>query len=296
MARKRRKFTQCPNCTYSFNEVNNFCPNCGQENHDLNVPVKHLLWEFLEGTMHYDTKALRTLRYLLFKPGKLTNEFNVGRRASYVPPFRLYVFVSLVFFSVLALRANNTMLKTSNVAAPSPVSTTAPIPAGRINEYDASLTNAVKPNSVITGSRILQDLQVKFGKFTRNQEQSRQKLLKNTSFMMFALMPFFGFILYLFYYRKKRNYVEHLMFSVHFHTFFFLLTVLAIPVELIFKGFDVDFWVFWICIIYLFLALHRVYKDSYLRTFIKFLPIALVYLFSLGVLFMGTLAVSIFLS
>lgn len=89
MEKKRRKFTQCPNCGYTFEEVNNYCPNCGQENHDLNVPVKHLVWEFLEGTLHYDTKFWVTLKYLLFRPGLLTEKFNTGQRASYVPPIRL---------------------------------------------------------------------------------------------------------------------------------------------------------------------------------------------------------------
>ena len=103
MEKKRRKFTQCPNCGYIFREAENYCPNCGQENHDLNVPVKHLVEEFLEGTLHYDTKFWVTFKYLLFKPGLLTEKFNNGQRASYVPPFRLYVFISLIFFFMLAI-------------------------------------------------------------------------------------------------------------------------------------------------------------------------------------------------
>lgn len=63
---------------------------------------------------------------------------------------------------------------------------------------------------------------------SKGGEDSKQKLLKNTSLMMSLLMPSFGFILYLFYYKQRRNYVEHPMFSVHFHTFFFLLTLLAL--------------------------------------------------------------------
>ena len=114
--------------------------------------------------------------------------------------------------------------------------------------------------------------------------------------MMFILMPFFGFILYLFYRSQRRNYVEHLMFSIHFHTVFFLLTIVALGVEYFFKSFEVDTWVFWIALLYLYLAMLRVYKQSLLRTFLKFLPVSFLYFLSLFTLFLSTLFISIMLS
>jgi hypothetical protein len=46
---------------------------------------------------------------LWFKPGKLTQEFVAGRRASYLPPFRLYLVLSIIFF--LAASLSNTHVK-----------------------------------------------------------------------------------------------------------------------------------------------------------------------------------------
>ena len=304
MKKNRRKFTQCPNCGYTFEDVNNFCPNCGQENHDLNVPVKHLLWEFLEGTLHYDTKFWVTLQYLLFRPGLLTEKFNIGQRASYVPPFRLYVFVSLVFFFVLSLRASRETEPREEDLPPIEVPA---IPEVRIGDSllyarDATvITPERTPAAADSAVQNIENPTFKMGmeklvSFSKGGEVSRQKLLKNISFMMFILMPFFGYILYLFYYRQRRNYVEHLMFSVHFHTFFFLLTILALGVEFIYSGFDVDMWVFWISMLYLYFALHQVYKGSYLGTFLKLIPIAFVYFFSLTLFFLGTLAISVLMS
>ena len=100
--KNKKKFETCPNCNYRFAEVNNYCANCGQENHDLNMPFGHVVLEVLEGTFHFDTKIFRTLKLLLFKPGRLTAEFIQNKRAPYVPPIRLYVFVSFIFFLVLA--------------------------------------------------------------------------------------------------------------------------------------------------------------------------------------------------
>jgi hypothetical protein len=301
MVKNRRKFTQCPNCGYTFEEVNNYCPNCGQENHDLNVSVKHLAEEFLEGTLHYDNKFWVTLKYLLFKPGLLTEKFNIGQRASYVPPFRLYVFVSILFFTALALRSSNSKMVISKEEARQELQQTAPEAATQLHKVDSLAATTLKrlgqPRVLAEQTtEIDNEFVAKFKRFTLDEKQSRQKLLKNTSFMMFVLMPFFGFILYLFYYKQRRNYVEHLMFSIHFHTFFFLITLLALAIEFIFKGFDVDYWVFWISAIYLFLALKRVYKEPYLRTSVKFFPISIVYLLSLVVLFVSTVAISVLLS
>ncbi|WP_245539547.1 DUF3667 domain-containing protein [Pontibacter roseus] len=301
MAKNRRKFTQCPNCGYTFEEVNNYCPNCGQENHDLNVPVKHLAEEFLESTLHYDTKFWKTLKYLLFCPGLLTEKFNLGKRASYVPPFRLYVFVSIVFFTVLALLAGNSLKISPKQDVQAEVAKTDPKAAAALHEADSLRTatlnrlgQSISPQN--SQGEFGQELSAKFQRFTQNEEQARQKLFKNISFMMFILMPFFGFILYLFYRRQGRNYVEHLMFSVHFHTFFFLLTIAGLAVDFFFEGFDMPLWVFLISIVYLFLALRRVYKESYLSTFIKLIPLGITYLFTLTIFFLSTVAVSVWLS
>jgi Protein of unknown function (DUF3667) len=40
---------------------------------------------------------------LPFKPGCLTSEFLAGRRMKYLPPFRLYLVLSLPFFLIVTL-------------------------------------------------------------------------------------------------------------------------------------------------------------------------------------------------
>ena len=57
-----------------------------------------LVHELLEGITHSDSRLWRTLTTLWFKPGKLTEEFVAGRRVAYLPPFRLYLILSIVFF------------------------------------------------------------------------------------------------------------------------------------------------------------------------------------------------------
>lgn len=103
------KQSACANCAYPFQpeEPDEFCPRCGQQNHDINLSVGHVLEEGLEGVFHFDSKVFRTLGLLLFKPGQLTRRFLAGQRVPYVPPIRLYVFISFLFFLVLSLQSNH---------------------------------------------------------------------------------------------------------------------------------------------------------------------------------------------
>jgi hypothetical protein len=52
---------------------------------------------------HADSRLWRTLWYLLARPGFLTREFFAGRRVRYLPPFRLYLVISLVFFLTVSV-------------------------------------------------------------------------------------------------------------------------------------------------------------------------------------------------
>jgi len=96
--KKRRKVEICHNCHTMLSLENNFCPQCGQENHDLKVPIGHLAFEVFEGFTHFDTKFYNTMKAIFTSPGKITKDFLEGRRGRYVPPVRLYFLISFVFF------------------------------------------------------------------------------------------------------------------------------------------------------------------------------------------------------
>ncbi len=96
--KKRRKVEICHNCHTVLSLENNFCPQCGQENHDLKVPIGHLAFEVFEGFTHFDTKFYNTMSAIFTSPGKITKDFLEGRRGRYVPPVRLYFLIAFVFF------------------------------------------------------------------------------------------------------------------------------------------------------------------------------------------------------
>jgi hypothetical protein len=292
MAKNRRKFTQCPNCGYIFEEVNNYCPNCGQENHDLNVPVKHLVEEFLEGTLHYDNKFWVTLKYLIFKPGLLTEKFNLGQRASYVPPFRLYVFISIISFFMLAISPSTMQVGFGNSETLAELD---PEEREAIAQIDSLRSQvAVVAPEVREG---MDAFATKARELSGNTKPLRDKMVKNTSFLMFLLMPLFGYLLYLFYRKLGRNYVEHLMFSIHVHSFFFILFTIYLALTFFLpEDVDIFFVVILITSAYTYLAMLRVYKQPYLKTLFKFIPVAFIYLFCLVIALFGNLLMSFMLS
>ncbi|WP_273049683.1 DUF3667 domain-containing protein [Pseudoalteromonas sp.] len=91
----------CDNCHQSVEGV--FCSNCGQS---LDSTLKYfwvVILHLLDDIFSFDSRASRTLWPLIFRPGFLTNEYFAGRRVHYVPPLRLYLFISIVFFLTLKL-------------------------------------------------------------------------------------------------------------------------------------------------------------------------------------------------
>ncbi len=91
----------CRNCKTEFNEEYKFCPMCGQQRRSEDYfTFRHFFTSFLGDYFAFDGKIFRSLRPLVFKPGFLTNEYIIGRRERYIPPVRLYIFISICFFLI----------------------------------------------------------------------------------------------------------------------------------------------------------------------------------------------------
>jgi len=108
MSTHHKKLSVCPNCGTPLKPEDNFCPHCGQENHDLKVPFSHLVLEVFESVFHFETKFFNTIKVIFTRPGRITRDFWEGKRARYMHPFRLYVFVSFLFFLIANKVADKT--------------------------------------------------------------------------------------------------------------------------------------------------------------------------------------------
>lgn len=86
----------CANCGATLAGV--YCASCGQRHEPHIHTVAHFAGEAFESISHADSRLWRTLWYLLSRPGFLTRQFLAGHRVSYLPPFRLYLVISVLFF------------------------------------------------------------------------------------------------------------------------------------------------------------------------------------------------------
>ncbi len=86
----------CQNCGAVLN--GQYCASCGQRARVRIISLWHLIREAAGDITHLDSRLWRTLWPLLARPGALTNEYLAGRRARYIPPFRLYLGLSIIFF------------------------------------------------------------------------------------------------------------------------------------------------------------------------------------------------------
>ena len=91
----------CANCGQPL--AGEYCAACGQRHEPHVHTVSHFAAEAFESISHADSRLWRTLLYLLIRPGFLTREFFAGRRVRYLPPFRLYLVISVLFFVVIGL-------------------------------------------------------------------------------------------------------------------------------------------------------------------------------------------------
>ncbi|NOT90432.1 DUF3667 domain-containing protein [Ferruginibacter sp.] len=95
---KERKEKNCLNCNAQVQ--GKYCHICGQENIEPKESAWHLVSHFFQDITHFDGKFFSSLKLLIFKPGFLSREYMMGRRASYLNPIRFYVFTSALFFLI----------------------------------------------------------------------------------------------------------------------------------------------------------------------------------------------------
>ncbi|UKT65664.1 DUF3667 domain-containing protein [Pedobacter mucosus] len=98
-AGKYRKEHDCLNCGSQVET--HYCSNCGQPNLEL----KESFWGFISHSIghyfHFDNKFFSTLTPLLTQPGKVTLDYLAGKRARYINPVSMYIFVSIVYFIIV---------------------------------------------------------------------------------------------------------------------------------------------------------------------------------------------------
>lgn len=102
----------CLNCGTLL--TGQYCASCGQRAKSRLISIFELLRDAFGDLFELDSRLWRTLLPLAVRPGQLTRDYLMGRRARYMPPFRTYLVLSLAFFLI----AFNPLEKLSLLLAP----------------------------------------------------------------------------------------------------------------------------------------------------------------------------------
>lgn len=127
-------------------------------------------------------------------------------------------------------------------------------------------------------------------KAIKNGKGLLEYFLGKLTLMILLMMPFLALILKLLYIRREFYYVEHLVFSFHYHAFVFLATAIIVLAGK-FSGEWVAVFIIGIPV-YLFIAMRRVYAQSFGKTLLKFFILNFLYLILALIFFVLTIIVS----
>lgn len=199
---------RCLNCGAPLHGP--FCASCGQRAVPPNPTVRELAGDAWQEMSGYDGRIMATIRGLL-RPGFLTNEYIAGRRVHYLPPLRVYLIVSVIYFVVAA-------------AAPQVDSSDGP--GGlRISvenpDNGRPLTEAERAEMLASLDEQAWFMRPMLRSMAEDPQAFRQRIFTIMPRVFFAMLPLFAAVLAVFY--RGRTFPVALVFAVHIHACAFVL-------------------------------------------------------------------------
>jgi hypothetical protein len=319
----------CANCGAPL--TGPYCAECGQHAHESSRAIGTLFHDAWHVVTHVDTRFWRTLRLLLVKPGSLTREYFAERRARYLPPFRLYIVLSLIFFGLASVSSRSPTggvldLDDAREAARSSHAAAADQARERLNAtvpqgaMDASAARADADTDADSRSALILDTKdcdrvEAFGweRFKRpltdacrrvaadHGRSATRAFVANIPKMMFVFLPLMALLMMLLYWRPRRYYVEHLVYFLHTHSALFLAFMLQMLAGLAARAWLVlepalgplRFTIGVYAIWYVYRSMRVYYGQARGLTICKLVVVGLAYFVFLTVSVLGTLFVSV---
>lgn len=261
----------CKNCGHKFQ--GKFCPQCGQSIKEFERPFQFLIIDFMGNMFAFDTRFWKTLIAILFKPGTLTRDFVKGHRVKYMPPFRFYVFISFVFFLLLNFYSSQKTKQNSDKERNVVI-------FGSSEDHDSlDISDTVAIDTLQAEVAKKDDDEAKRAFLNEHPDIFLEQFLTNLSWAMFLLMPFYGFLLWLFYRKPQRYYITHFILAINQHAFMFIVLSLVTLLAVTLPDFSSAFRNYLIILIPVYYIIgHKIlYQQKIWKIILKFLVIIMVY-------------------
>lgn len=268
----------CKNCSTTFS--GKFCPQCGQSIKEFERPLRLLLIDFAGNLIAFDTRLWRSLSHVLLRPGKMESEYLLGRRIRYMPPFRLYIFMSFVFFLLLttatniSIRKNNGQNKADLSLQTGRIFFGSEVPADHpAKQFHDSIVRQVKaPAPVISSEKKKTNtFNIKTAEIIQNPQYFLGRFFKYFSWALFILMPIYGFLLWMMFGKARKYFLSHFLLSVNQHVVLFTLLILLLSISLILpqKTASPESWLMLLFPVYVVAGARRVYSLPWIQLILR---------------------------
>jgi hypothetical protein len=252
----------CPDCF----PQHGFCPECGARKFDRShFSLKRFFSGLFEEVSDLDSKLLRTLYVLTFKPGFLSLEHSRGISTPYIKPIRLFITVAVVHFLVFNFFQS-------------------------IDFYSIDSIHFIDRFHLL--NRLENISWIKNHVNTNLNPQILNKEIKNALSVLIYLAIFIlaGYLKLLFI-RQNKYYAEHLVFALHTISAAFVRNVFMIPLLLInlYVGMAI---VMVLNFAYVILAFKNFYRLTLVRATLSLVPTLMLLLSMMSVLFVTSAVIA----
>ena len=279
----------CPNCATRLQGA--FCHACGQSAADLHRSARHLALEAFEGLTHFDGRFWRTVPRLAVQPGQLTRDYISGRRASQIPPLRVFLVTILLLFLAGSLNSGHGKAEHSVAGAAKPMSAEdAKEAADDAAEAARDKAELIRETSQIkagdeSGDALGAWIKSHVKRATQDPERFKEILHEWGHRFAILALPISALMLTVLFVFQRQFYVfDHLVFSMHSLSFQGLLLV---PVFLFGGVFG------WLLLspVHLFFHMRRAYQASVFGTLVRMALLAVMSTFAFSFLLVSLLLV-----
>jgi len=269
---------RCANCDAKLK--GDYCHKCGEKHLErTDFALSKFLADALKSFTHLDSKLLRSLAWLVARPGFLTAEYLRGKRKPYLKPLALFLIVNALYFITIGFNTLRTY--------------ESPLRTQLLNPYSSVVEQMLAERFEGASEADRANFETAFD--ARNHTLSKSLLL--------LLVPLLAAPLSLIYRRRRMYFGEHLVTALHFAALLLLSNmVLGIffygsltmrvfgwrpYLHVVIETIEPIMW-FWLLA---FLSLKTAYAETFWPTFLRsfvwatcYLPLLLAYRFGVFLL------------
>lgn len=262
----------CKNCGLEISENDNFCKECGAKIIKSRITIKSL-FSNLVVALGWDSNFIITLRYLLYKPQVVLEEYIKGTRKKYANPFSFFAIITAISIFTFTQYSEQfiQMYLDKSIQSTDIIG-------------DTLTDNVNKANEVAM-----------FGYKSENefQEAIINFQLKYYIFFAFLFLPFYTLISFLVF-RKPYNFGEHLVINTYLQSITTFWSILLFLFSLLFGINMFIAGIFILLFFYYCFAYKKLYKLTFGQLLLKILKfIGILFIFMLIPIILGFFSAAI---